>query len=880
MNIVRGYIIPKRGKNNNPVYIEELSSDDGKSLLNAFCELIEEVVRNYTDNGGKKLKTSLDVNNFLDSFILYLKSQLYLDPLPDIILSPMDALYFYFKYKGKLRREDMPYYSWESLIRYKDILNRIMISDEKLFQPRHSLILRILSFPADTRPASNTSSLLIHMLTTSAMASSLYIGEYGCEDTYNLAIVRVTSIFHDLGKFLDWRRHKSISARKVHELFKKYVESGSEAEEIINKSSSIIEEKEISELTYFRNILEKSDRLASGIDRVIWLLPKLLDESLKNELLNRVNEFCGETMVREDEKLYKAFTSWKFWEKFVGDELIKKLTLNFCMNASKISPENPVIKESLISVNEEKKRKALITDEISVVRLDLRKIQAYIKSNDIRAMNGASRIIDFIGYVAIPLYLMNQFTLPAETILYFGGGNLTLIMPSNKVSEIQRLKEHFQRCFNISITTGFSPLYRDFSLISREIDESILKEKLTSLLGDVSPNIFQLCLLCEQKYAVDYRREKYICTTCKRKLEVGDGIHFKARVTTKKLKSIIKVEWEKLRDHILEYIAGHPLDELCNGKVGKYRSLALIKFDGNLMSEIMASSISITDAFERSVRIDYGVKQAFIDFLEMIKGKNEDDFCRLSLGLMYLGGDDGAVMMPSPLAIPFALHLANEFYLHMGCKATLSFGIAVAKPKHPIIQLYESADYLLRTAKKGARSLDYRENHSVALEKPSSKFRGCLSFLSADGGTMTREALRSVLEQLSKEGISSQEKFPYTISNTKDPRSILRLIRTIYSNGLSLGNLSMEEFASWVISTNSLNKLRKLRNLLNKVLQVNILGDSDLKIRVIFALRESRTEVDAREIKEILDELYIPSDKPRFNLYDLYQLIEVLEGGR
>lgn len=56
----------------------------------------------------------------------------------------------------------------------------------------------IFEFPADTRPGYNT-SLLLYMLTVSAIAVAIYQSKYGLNN-HDLQVLRLVSLLHDIGK--------------------------------------------------------------------------------------------------------------------------------------------------------------------------------------------------------------------------------------------------------------------------------------------------------------------------------------------------------------------------------------------------------------------------------------------------------------------------------------------------------------------------------------------------------------------------------------------------------------------------------------------------------------------------------------------------------
>jgi hypothetical protein len=620
---------------------------------------------------------------------------------------------------------------------------------------------------------------------------------------------------------------------------------------------------------------------SSELDRVAQLFYKVI----KNTPLYKDLERCLRDYAKGGEVSFeKAFKDWIFWTVYVKEDLVKKLTEEFCKRVSIIDEKNVIFTERLEDETDK---------NIVFIRIDARKIQQFIKVNDIWAMNGASRLIDLILYVSIPTYLVDELNMPLENILYFGGGNETLILPKNLIGDeegkigsiIAYINNEFFKGSPARLAFGTSPFYSNFRLINSAIDRDLAAKKIGYDGPQViDPNIYTKCEFCGRTPAsiLSDKGEK-ICDLCKGKLQLGETWHFRVRSV------FLGLNWDELRKYVIEYIAGHSSQGPEPGE--EYLALSMIKFDGILIGQIMSSSISLTDACERSFRIDFSVKNAIRSFMRKLLDLNEkDDFNRMVLGLMYVGGDDGVMLLPSRLSLPFALYLMNEYYLNMGCRNALSLGITAAKPKHPLVHLYEACDSLLNIAKE-ARSDCYEKLHRIAVTAPSDSFRGSLAFFVTDGGWVTSETVKLIVDEAQNEGVSRM-KDSYFLSNAQDEKSILRLLNIVeYDKKIDLDDLSAERLLEIVKEGRDANtkeekvyRLRELRNYIHDIFASSKLKVKSGKMEFIYTVKEAETAPSSMKrilMKEIARQAFQKMNSDvNLNLYDLFLLVKLLGGGR
>lgn len=880
--VCKGFIIPKRGHDGNPIYVKEFTKDEMEALYNKYKKFLKSFIETYMKlNNKNMLRTVDDINDLLDSLIFYLKSIIIVDPVPDYIVRKLTEKLTKNGVKELAKNEKYipsPTIILQSLILEEfreelyDELDSMIIFDEisvKTFEKMATNIKKyidnlkelsdsandllcepnILDFPADTGVGSNTSSLILHLLIVSAIATTIYICRNG-RLLYDLTVLRLLSLFHDVGKMKDWHHHENESMFLLEEIFKDIVVD--DAKNIIEKVKKLIDPKNGErEHDNLYKIFKEADKLASKTDILPHIILELLSPTQKNKIESKL----------EGKRFEDEYNKWEFWCKFDNSE-IRELTEDFCKNASNIERIAKLIRSQLQNDD-------IPPNEILVTRLDFKSIQSFISNRYIKVMNGGSRFVDTFIFVLLPLYLCKHKGLFPENILYNGGGNITLIIPANET--INGILEDNEKIKYIRSVSAY--LHKLFINTNRKIDEELTKRKLTELEDvEIDNNLYKLCKSCG-KEPINYNNEpketEEFCKYCRYKAQIGQNYHFKYKIEM--LEPGVENEKERLLlEKILEYIAGHEVSELTENNIRQqYKDIALIKFDGNIMGQLMASSISLTDAFERSIRIDYSIKKSFHDFLNLLIDKELCEYAkRIIMGLQYIGGDDGLIITPAIISIPFALHMINEYHLNMGRRSTLSVGIAIAKPKHPIQLLKDGAEYLLNKSKSEARTHTYE-----IYRYNNNDFKGALAFYVADGDHVSKESLLMIFDKLSEEGLSNQ---PYLVTdNNGSSRSINRLLNIIIGD-VNDPISALLEFYSYKIGLKDekLNYLKDLRNICLKNIQVNISQSRDIKLKILYSIKESQGAKN-NSIYNIAKNLILLQEN-KFVLYDLYLLLKAM----
>ncbi|MEM3095965.1 MAG: hypothetical protein QXV62_03060 [Nitrososphaerota archaeon] len=882
--IVRGFIVPKRGPDDKPAYTRIISDEEGEMFYEHYKQIIKYLLDEFVENNGERrpLQDADDVNAFLNFLVLFLRSALYVDTIPSVVPATAGQTHRYFlhQYLNKIKEglEPDTYFEWLGRSAHR------LAEEEEL----RNEIREFFDFPADSRPGANTSSLLVHMLTVSGIASCMYLGMGN--RGFRLAVLRLTCLFHDLGKFVNWRRHEEISARVLEDLVRDYVRG--EAEKVVEEAAALIPRAKATDP--LKELYVRADSVASGIDRLSTHFLKVLSDNTREMVIQKAQDYLGGQSVDDETFIEKCYNEWGFWNKLSLEEK-RGLTEDFCRRAGRVSKDNPLLARLNDAMNTLDGLK-----DIEIVRFDVRRIQEYIKVNDLRTMAGGSLVVDFVISVALPLALMLKAGLPAETILQFGGGNVFVLLPSSSAHKVMEMAGKMVReSCGLSLATASHEFLASYAETSRRIEAEVIKMKLSeedhvAQLDEKQPyllNIFALCEVCGHKPPTKQEDGKLYCDLClDRREKIGDRFHFMYKLS--RLGYGLE-EMPRYLKYMIEYIAGSSEDEVRAGRFKEYKNVAVLRIDANVVGAFMGSSISLTDAFERSIRIDYSLKKAYNTFLNMLKEINPEMYDRMVLGTIYMGGDDAFLLAPSRMAPYLAALLMNEFYLEMGSRLTLSCGIAVAKPKHPLTPLYEAAGYLLDSVKKSVRQKAYSIYELPNFEEErGGEFEGALAFYTIDGGYMTPENLEEVLKRLYRMGVSRQYREPYTISGLSSvdgKRSFLRLLQLISSalhagegNGWSLDGLRglIERDVRLLLTRNeSSERIKDLIATMKRDISIELLGDKSTRLQVIFARRQAERLEDKRGlISNLLQMLEFDGDGLRLGVADALLLAKVVLG--
>lgn len=674
-----------------------------ESAIHKLRKLLESVCK-VADELGTPEEEKLELA--ADTIAAFLKAPLNQELSP-VAPTPLKA-YAIFLLAPKLRQMFLS----EDLKEFARRLSQTSREDfefiSELFDPETSEQVFTLwtAFPADTRPGFNTSSLIAHSLMTSALAWCLACGASRRE----LSTLRLGALLHDIGKAVDPERHWEAS-----EKIARYLLSGLLSEESLSRVASLVREHHT-----VSGVLSEADRLASASDR----LSKIAEAAIGGKL----------SELRETLGLAQDWASWEFWKR-VHESRGE-------LRAKGIFREDPIrelTEEFLKRVPEaagKVEHKAVPHDKISLVLVDVASIQEYImRSQELRVVAAASHLIDLVVHAHFLIYLHSRnIRVPPEAFLFSGGGNILMVLPKGIIDQVRRAAEDYSRLNHLRLVVAAVPFMDDYASASSALAKAMFIEKhrveLRAQLegeawtksGAPAPRLCSMCYNAWATTAVDTAEgRKEVCDSCRALYELGTLLHFKPKWgAALRLGGITFTPGEALESgwddvvskYILEIIAGHDPDEVRRG-IERVRDYAVVKFDGNAIGSFMLESISFTDAIERSFRVDTALKRAYLKALnalyEGVRGASsreeaEKELARVFLGTIYMGGDDGFLIVPSWLAVPFAHLLAEEFSRQIGLKRGLRVGVAAGPARMSVWSLLDCASELMTAGKRALRS--------------------------------------------------------------------------------------------------------------------------------------------------------------------------------
>ncbi|RSN67857.1 HD domain-containing protein [Candidatus Korarchaeum cryptofilum] len=735
MSFYKGCTVPVRNPGGGVYLAVEIpEQDDFLKYLDCLRRFLELSIR-ASGVGGSEERLEL----VADLIALFYKVPLLEEPIRGLSLSPFKAYLTYRVMRHNFR--DLDEKSMKDVMESLSDAHREMSDIFELLDRISDLSEDIfIRAPADTRPGYNISSLIVHLLAVSALAWSKGSG-LGRRER---AILRIASLLHDIGKPLDPEHHVSRSVGEARKLLSGIlsIEDLEEVLEIIenhhNPGYSGRFKGEVS-------ILREADHFSAGADR----LNSLIWASIIGELA----ELSG--LSEEDAfETYYVRGEWGRWLELerrrpgITRELTEK-----CVKYA--------LSEYRMEEGEER------FEGVHIVKLDVASIQDFIRDSEkLPLLSASSYIVDLaVMFNSLRAVQAEIPGYPVECFLYSAGGNVIALFPREMLDMARKplrraFSEEYLGFGPLSVNIADTELIDNYRKMIEELDRRLEVEKISIKQdrGIISLGIEMLCDFCRKGPAtMDLRIGEevfHLCEECE-----GRYAFFRSRghmrnkweeaetLSGKKLREVFGREWNDVSEWILELIAGH--DEEPGEE--RYLNIAVVKLDGNLMGSFMARSINLSDALERSARIDISLKKAFKEAIKAIHDScGEKEEARVILGLQYIGGDDSLILAPSWLSYPLSLILMVEFARNMGYSlidectytgATLSVGLAAMPPAHNIWAALDAVSVLLSRAKDKGRFPFYM---------------GAIAFDVTEGGLLTGETAGARMRELQKLHLSCQ----------------------------------------------------------------------------------------------------------------------------
>jgi len=940
MKVIKGHLVPLRNSEGGVLLVEEAPSSD---FFREYLSKLKNFLHSAVKLSGEARSPEERLELVADLIACFYRAPLLAEPIRGVHLSPFKVYLMYRILRVLNGPDDRPVSnllrkSEEGKLDYTDEQIKKQFKEQLFDLVENSFDISekvMIGYPADTRPGYNLSSLLVHWISVSALAWSL--GEQRDLNRRELARIRIASLLHDIGKPLNPKAHVEAGRKEAEDILKGLID----VQDLDAVLEIIASHHGEYEGPYSREVdaIKQADRFSSNMDR--------LDHVVEEVVLGEISSIMG--MGKEDvrENFYWS-GKWDSWEKLVEkregiiEELTEKCVRHLISRGGAIEEDKPLT-------------------GISLIKLDVGGIQDFIRESEKLPLLAASSYIIDLAVIFNSLRAVQEILLekcgvwyPMEGFLYSAGGNILAVSPDNIIDQMtEALKRAFSKEGRYSL--GFGPLSvriastqmrSNYAAMMEDLDLKLMRSKLSlaeplrpsedlwwSTKEELLTGIERVCDYCKKRPAVDTismgEEEYYVCDECKKRYELYkyEGGHFRSRwkdgVTESKrtvgeaLDAWNRATWDVVKNYLMEIISGHDSKEELEKE--RLLNLAILKVDGNLMGAFMAQSISLSDALERSARIDLALKKAFKTALKaMNDGLGEEaskEEARLLLGIQYMGGDDSLLLCPSWASIPLSIVLMIEFAREMGYSflegqcistgATLSIGLVSAPARHNIWAMIDAANRLLEVAKEAGRY-------------PT--FMGAIAFDCVEGGLLTGLAADSRREVLKSLGITSQ---PWVLGPVADvdcdilrafrkdktvavrveyPRKCLNLVRAI-SGMLGLETIGTDR--PWGSSDEDLlkmyrelfrkaheeflagrkgkrSRITELRNLIRKVeafpsrYGVSLGGRDYLTLAGLYAIAEARKDGEERELFKVIADAISPG---AFALEDLIRVCKILLGG-
>jgi hypothetical protein len=713
--VYRGLRVPV-WEEGRPVSVRRVTDEDRRAFADAMARLrrlLEKVARLARLGAGEEELLNL----LADAIVIFLRAPLVQEVSP-VAPTPLKAhalLLLAPRLRENLWSQDL----YEFARRLSKLSPEDLEFAGELFEPETAeLVYRLwIAFPADTRPGYNASSLLAHTLMTSAIAWALAAarGRSGRE----LAVLRLSALLHDLGKAVNPERHYEASEELARWLLQGILDEQALGEVL----------REVREHHLRESELREADRLASSADR----LEKLVERTIGGKI-GRMEQLLG---GKRDE--------WGFWrsvwerrgelarEGLAAEDPLRELTEEFLREVPEAARRGEPGWEA--------------REELSLVLVDVASIQDFVlRSQEIRVVAAASHLVELVVHAHFFEFLRNNgVRAPPEAVLYAGGGNILLLLPSSLAGRVGELADlyirQYARPLRLAVAAApFTDYYPAASAeLSRRMYEGKHKVELRSRLSYQEPSERGLCRMCYSDWATTSvstpEGDVSVCETCKELYEAGSEMHFRPkwerlvrvgrlRFTPKEVfrEGQEEVPWSEVSKYIMEVIAGHEPEEVREGRFKQVRDYAVVKFDGNAMTSFIHEAISFTDAIERSFRIDVALKRAYFRALEAlyegverVAGADaaEREVARVYLGTIYMGGDDGFLLAPSWAAVPLAHFIAEEFSRQLGLERGLRVAVAAGPARMSLWALLDCASSIMGKAGDVLRMQDPTAKESV-----------------------------------------------------------------------------------------------------------------------------------------------------------------------
>jgi CRISPR-associated protein Cmr2 len=417
---------------------------------------------------------------------------------------------------------------------------------------------------------------------------------------------------------------------------------------------------------------------------------------------------------------------------------------------------------------------------IALVKGGSFRVKKYLwESITLPSIRGASNLLDEINRRMIPEWVENH-AIP-ESLIYAGGGKCLLLLPAEQGKECADAIEmlYFQNTWTadnaaVWMSVGLDKLRADgyvdtmLELEDRLLQRQMLKlpeihppESESTLDGfeKLSGSTKKLCTDCQlrpaqwkQLYRDSTEKDGYFCWSCAHKNREGK----KSKVSFRK----------EVYDYYHHAMPGQNItdsgDILSTEDIAK--NIGVIYGDANHMGHAvdLIRSLSVLRAF--SMETERVIKRAVYGALfESKAAKTLNQF-----EVIAIGGDDVILIVPATEAMEIACRIGKRFETaYQGSdqtyeKLTMSVGVTLSSYRLPIRFLFETAQQLLKSAKKKAKA------------GTKSEKAGTMDVLSLVGDASIGTTM---VRQRQNQGMLRKTARPYTWSQARALQDLIRDLR-------------------------------------------------------------------------------------------------------
>lgn len=575
-------------------------------------------------------------------------------------------------------------------------------------RPKLAEIYEVLrAIPSDTRPGLNLTSLPSHMLLTSVIAWSLQ------SQGYDLPTIRLASIFHDVGKIASYRNHVKGGEEFFDQLLGKLEVSREFKSELIKVAGKVKTHHQ------GEGFLDVADDLSSAMDRISSVVQKAVKE---NPGLKDVEE-CFRRSGKESFDCFDSLPQDRYKEatRAIFEKLREELE-------GLKSPEGEPV--------------------LNLVYIDFQGIQRFISSfPKLKQLSTASFLVDFL-VSTVPFIVIDNLIsgykdnyLPLEAMLSgYGGHSMLAVIAkvgdktlsreelSKRIMELKLLKS-----LDVNLGVYASPMVvkgegrekvRLYTQIWRDLEAQMLDRSLVTL-GENVLGVYnhKPCPNCGVRPA----NSSGLCSRCDTIDKISDKRGFSAKVGVDYSLNGIQV---RISFRPKDPNTPDPMDYLA-GDTGRKRGkrphyISVVKFDANNASAIYMRAITLGLFLDISYTMDFAIKQGFYETLTQLLGagstmssekqegepaeatgsrNNNNDLEeashflaeRILVGVIYLGGDEGLLIIPAIISIPFSLVFLER--VSERSKFKFKCGVVTVKPNHPIQFAIQGAEEVMEKAK-------------------------------------------------------------------------------------------------------------------------------------------------------------------------------------